>query len=357
MSFSEPVHIAVLGLNHRTAPVELRERLAFPQERVTEALVRVKRELGILECVVLSTCNRVELYCALPEVNGHQQLLAEFVHRFHGLEPHIMPDPWYWYLQPHSVTHLFRVAAGLDSMVLGEAEILGQVKEAYQRAAEAETVGRVFRGLFQYAFSAAKDVRTKTQIGRGAVSVSSVAVELARKIFADLGNKPILILGAGQMGEATVRCLVGRGARRVLVVNRSHEAAQALARGVGGQPVPVEGLPEALRVADILICSTAADHYLLTRAQVQALMRRRRQRPFFLIDISVPRNLDPTIGTLDNVYLYNIDDLQGIAAANLQRRSDEMQTCLALIQIRTERFMQWLPRAVPAAPSCRQVVG
>lgn len=338
------MHIAILGLNHRTAPVEVRERVAVPPDRLPEVLTRLRRELGIPECVVLSTCNRVELYAALPEVNGHRAALTEFLARFQALEPRVIEGKLYWHLQPQSVAHLFRVAAGLDSMVLGESEILGQVKEAYQRACDAGTVGCVFRGLFQQAFTAAKDVRTKTQIGHGAVSVSSVAVELARKIFSDLTTKAILIFGAGQMGEATLRCLIARGAQRVLVANRSYAHAQTLAAQIGGRPVPADDLTEALWAADILIGSTAADQYLLTCPQVAALMRQRRQRPFFLIDISVPRNLDPAIGTLENVYLYNIDDLQGIAAANLQRRVNELGACQAIIEARAERFMRWLDR-------------
>lgn len=338
------MQIAVLGLNHRTAPVEVRERVAFPPERVAEGLARLRRECDVSESLILSTCNRVELYCALPEVNGHRAALAHFVNQFHALEPGVVDQTWYWHLQPHSVTHLFRVASGLDSMVLGESEILGQVKEAYQRATEADSVGRVFHGLFQSAFSVAKEVRTKTQIGRGAVSVSSVAVDLARKIFADFSTKTILIFGAGQMGEATLRCLVGRGARHVLVANRSHDAAETLATEIGGRPVAADDVPAALREADILISSTAADRYLVTRPQVQALMRQRRQRPFFVIDISVPRNVDPAIGTLDNVYLYNIDDLQGIAAANLQRRADELEACLSIIDTNAQRFVQRLAR-------------
>lgn len=336
------MQIAVLGLNHRTAPVEVRERVAFPPQRIPEALARLKAELEVPECVVLSTCNRVELYCAMAEPNGHRGALTQFINRFHALQPSLGDDALYWHLQPDSVTHLFRVAAGLDSMVLGESEILGQVKEAYQRAAQAQAVGRVFRGLFQQAFTVAKEVRTKTQIGRGAVSVSSVAVDLARKIFADLSAKSILIFGAGQMGETTLRCLIGRGARHVLVANRSYAHAEQLAAQVGGRPVPADDLGAALRAADILIGSTAADRYLLTRPQVQHLMRQRRQRPFFLIDISVPRNLDPAIGTLDNVYLYNIDDLEGIAAANLQRRAGELGTCQQLIDAKADRFMRWL---------------
>ncbi|MBI4314005.1 MAG: glutamyl-tRNA reductase, partial [Candidatus Omnitrophica bacterium] len=292
------MEIAVLGLNHRTAPVDLRERVAFAPERLSEALRQIKQRLAIPECVVLSTCNRVELYCGLPagrqawnHVNGHRSTLVDFVSRFHALESNLIQDKLYWHLQPDSVKHLFRVAAGLDSMVLGESEILGQVKEAYQKAEDAGTTGRAMRGLFQQAFSVAKEIRTKTQICRGAVSVSSVAVELARKIFSDFRAKNILIFGAGQTGEATVRCLVGRGAEHVSVVNRSYANAQALAGQFGGSAVPLDDLETALVSSDIVICSTSADNFLLTRDQVVRLMRQRKNRPIFLIDISVPRNL------------------------------------------------------------------
>lgn len=338
------MEIAVLGVNHRTAPVELRERVACPPERLGEAMGQARRELGVAECVILSTCNRVEWYCALPQLNGHRAALTQFLSRWHAVEPATVETHCYWHLQPESVKHLFRVAAGLDSMVLGESEILGQVKEAYQRAAEAQSVGRVFRGLFQQAFTVAKDVRTKTRIGQGAVSISSVAVDLARKIFTDFSAKRIVIFGAGQVGEATLRCLVQRGARDIVVANRSYAPAEQLACQIGGRAVPADDLPEALRAADILICSTAADQHVLTKAQMQPLMRRRRQRPLFLIDLSVPRNLDPAIGTLDNVYLYNVDDLEGIAAANLQRRTQELAPSLALIDARAARFAAWLDR-------------
>lgn len=344
------MQIAVLGLNHRTAPVELRERLAVSPDRLPEVLARLKSELEIPERVILSTCNRVELYCAIGELDGHRAALTRFLHQLalSAIDRGGLEERLYWHLQPESVTHLFRVAAGLDSMVLGESEILGQVKEAYQQAAEQQAVGRLFRQLFQQAFSVAKEIRTKTQIGRGAVSVSSVAVDLARKIFADLSTKRILIIGAGQMGEATLRCLIGRGARHVMVANRSYADAEALAAQLGGRPVPADDLSSALQAADIVIGSTAADHYVLVRPQVQSLMRQRRQRPFFLIDISVPRNLDPAIGTLDNVYLYNIDDLQGIAAANLQRRTEELGVCQALIEQRAQRFLRQLQQPAMA---------
>lgn len=334
------MEISVLGLNHRTAPVELRERLAFQDHRLPEALETVRREIGVPECVILSTCNRVELYTLLPERNGQQSKLTDFLSRFHEVEPRLLSEHTYWHLQPDSVRHLFRVTAGLDSMVVGESEILGQVRDAYSKAVSHGMVGGVFHRLFQMALKAGKDVRSKTRIGQGAVSVSSVAVELSRRIFRTFSSKTILILGAGQMGEATVTCLRGQGVRSILVANRTAEAAVPLAHAVGGRAVPFAELDAALVQADIIIGSTSADHFLLTRPQIQAVMGLRRQRPLFLIDISVPRNMDPQIGQLENVYLYDIDDLQGIASSNLQMRLSEADTCSQIIEAQMDGFLR-----------------
>ena len=331
--------IAILGLNHRSAPVELRERLAFQEEKLPTALKAVQQELNLPECVILSTCNRVELYTVLPERDGHEAKLTEFLARFHRLEPASLSDRVYWHLQPDSVRHLFRVAAGLDSMVVGESEILGQVRQAYTRAVSHGSVGGVFHRLFQTAIRAGKEVRSKTRIGQGAVSVSSVAVELARRIFQDLGSKTILLLGAGQMSESTLTCLKGQGIKSILVANRTQEAAVPLAQAVGGQVVPFARIEESITRADIIICSTAADRFLLTQPQVHKIMAARRQRPLFLIDISVPRNLDPLIGQLENVYLYNIDDLQGIASSNLQLRLGEIEACSEIVERELDTFL------------------
>ncbi|MBI3322137.1 MAG: glutamyl-tRNA reductase [Candidatus Omnitrophica bacterium] len=335
--------IAVLGLNHRTAPVELRERVAFGEQKLPEAFGAVRGELGLSECVILSTCNRVELYTALPEANGTEGKLKRFLARFHSVEPGLLDTHAYWHLQPDSVRHLFRVAAGLDSMVVGESEILGQVRDAYERAVSAGAVRGTLHRLFQTAIRAGKQARSQTRVGQGAVSVSSVAVELARRIFRDLGSKTILLLGAGQTGESTLTCLKERGVRSILIANRSTEKAVPLAEQVGGRVVPFDRLDLALFDADIVICSTSADRYLLTREEVQGVMAARRQRPLFLIDISVPRNLDPRIGQLENVYLYDIDDLQGIASANLQMRLGEAEECAQIVEKELDKFVNRSP--------------
>ncbi|MBI3318611.1 MAG: glutamyl-tRNA reductase [Candidatus Omnitrophica bacterium] len=334
------MYIGVFGLSHRTAPVELREQVAFQGEELPRALEAVRRKCDIPECVILSTCNRVELYTLLPELNGHSAKLKEFLTRFHDLSPDFLGDRFYWYLQPDSVRHLFRVAAGLESMVVGESEILGQVREAYTRAVSCQSVGPVFHRLFQTAIRTGKEVRTKTRIGRGAVSVGSVAVELAKRIFQDLKRKTVLTLGAGSMGETTLQCLKGQGVGRILVANRSRESALPLAEVFGGEIFSLEELDRALVQADIVICSTGANRFLLHETEIRQAMVLRHQRPLFLIDISVPRNLDPAIGGLENVYLYDIDDLEGIASANLRMRMNEVHTCSRIIEERIDRFLE-----------------
>lgn len=333
------MEIAVLGLNHRTAPVELRERIAFGQSQVPAALQALRQEVGTQECVILSTCNRVELYAVLPEVNGQRSRLEQFLVDFHRLNPGILSDRLYWYLAPDSIRHLFKVASGLDSMVVGESEILGQVREAYAQAVATRSVGPVFHRLFQTALRTGKEVRSRTRIGQGATSVSSVAVELARRIFRNLSSKTILVLGAGQMAEGTLASLKERGIRSVLVANRTQEAAAPLAERFGGQAVSLSSLDQALTETDIVICSTSAGEYLIRASDVQRAMAARRQRPLFLIDISVPRNLEPAIGRLENVYLYDIDDLQAIASANLQVRLAEMDACSRIVESELEEFM------------------
>lgn len=336
--------IGVLGLNHRTAPVEFRERLAFQEDRIPVALSAIRDEVGIPECVILSTCNRVELYTLLPRENGIEEKLRGFLSRFHRVNLKDFENNFYSYRQPDSVRHLFRVAAGLDSMVVGESEILGQVRDAYTQAVSNGTVGSVFHRFFQTAIRIGKEARSKTRIGQGAVSISSVAVELARRIFLDFKTKTILNLGAGQMAESTLTCLKEQGVSSIIIANRTVESAAVLARAVGGQAVPLSSLEQFLAKADIVICSTASDRYLLSSEQVRRVMAVRRQRPLFFIDISVPRNVDPRAGQLENVYLYDIDDLEGIASANLRLRLKEADACTRIIEEQMADFLSRFSR-------------
>ena len=336
------MEIAVLGLNHHTAPVELREKLAFQPEEVVVALNKIRQELNVPECVILSTCNRVELYTLLPERDGLASRLENFLTQFHQIEAKQLSQRFYWHLQPDSVRHLFRVAAGLDSMVVGESEILGQVREAYAQAVESGAVGSVFHRLFQTAIRTGKEVRSKTRIGQGAISVSSVAVELAKRIFQDLKTKTVLTLGAGQMGQATLISLQEQGAGSIVVANRSFENALAAGSQVGGEAIRLSEVDSALLKADIVICSTASAEYILKQSHIRQAMNARHHRPLFLIDISVPRNLDPAIGELENVYLYDIDDLEEIVVANQRLRLNEVTACSQIIEKQLTGFLKRL---------------
>ena len=323
--------VVVIGLSHRTSPVELRERFAFAEEKIPEAL-RALRDSGIAtEATILSTCNRVEIYAATsldPEVAF--AALKKFLVTHHAFDGAVDKEV-YSLAEPHSLHHLFKVASGLDSMVIGETEIFGQLKQAYELALSNQCTGARLNRAFQRAFNVAKHIRTETNIQRGSVSVMSAAVELAEKIFSSLAQHEVLVIGAGETSEKTARALLSRGARGVVVTNRSPERAAALAAELGGRTVPFAQWPAEFERIDIAISSTAAPHHILDRATLEPLMRRRRHRPLLLIDIAVPRDIDPAVNALDNVYLYNVDDLQSIADDYLGQRRDEVARCEKII--------------------------
>lgn len=332
----------VAGLSYKTAPVALREKLAVHVSRLRCHGCRLKVAGNLSEVVLLSTCNRVEIYGTTPRVNGNvhrlfQQLATSDV----DFAPHL-------YIKEgvEAVQHLFSVASGLDSMVIGETEITGQVKQAYQAAQEAKLTGRVTNRLFQTALQAAKEIRTQTNIGRGATSVGSVAVELAERIFdQDLSAKTVMIIGAGKMGEACVRHLAKKGARSVLVSNRSYDRALGLANEFGGRAVRFDECLAAMAEADIVVSSTGSPQTILHRADVAAVMRARRNRPLFLIDIAVPRDVDAEVEQLDNVYLYNVDHLEAIVRENVSHREQELARCQAIIGQRSAALMAKLAPA------------
>lgn len=321
----------VVGLSHRTSPVELRERFAFAGEKIPAALQTLRDSGVATEAAILSTCNRVEVYVAttLPAETAFAELKKFLIahHAFTGE----LGDELYQLAEPVSLHHLFKVASGLDSMVIGETEIFGQLKQAYDLAFTHKHTGARLNKAFQRAFNVAKQIRTETNIQRGSVSVMSAAVELAEKIFNSLAPHEVLVIGAGETSEKTARALLSRGARGVVVTNRSPERAVALAAELGGRAVPFDQWPVELEKIDIAISSTAAPHHLINRATLEPLMRKRRHRPLLLIDIAVPRDIDPAVNTLDNVYLYNVDDLQSIAADYLKLRQEEVARCEKII--------------------------
>lgn len=321
----------VIGLSHHTAPVTVRERFSFAEARVPATLQRMRDSGLVDEALILSTCNRVEIYASTSlEAREAFPALRDFLTSCQEYRDPLT-DEIYTLGEPHSVEHLFKVASGLDSMVLGETEILGQLKKAYDLALQHKHTGGVLNKTFQRAFNVAKQIRTETNIQRGSVSVGSVAVELAEKIFNSLKDRQIMVIGAGDTSEKTARALLSRGARSLLVSNRSHDRAVALADELGGRAVRFDDWAGEFGQIDIVISSTSAPHYVLDRAKLEPLMRVRRNRPLLLIDIAVPRDIEPEVNFLENVYLYNIDDLQAIAADYLKLRKEESARCEAII--------------------------
>lgn len=335
--------LVVAGLNHRTSPVELRERLAFPAASLPQALLRLRRMASGAGAVILSTCNRVEFYLhhAVPAEELFQAVRA-FLSQWHGVAESEFEHALYERDGREAAGHLFRVASSLDSLVVGEVQILGQVHDAYLAALSEQASDKVLNALFQRAFSVAKRIRSQTSIGAGKVSVSSVAVDLAASIFTGLEGKTVLVVGSGETAELTLRSLVERGAGRVLIANRNPERANAVAEVYGGRPVPFDGLARFLPEADIVISATAAPRFVLYPADFAAALRQRRQAPMFVIDIAVPRDVDPAAGRLDNVYLYDIDDLEYVVSQNVEVRRKEVETCMALVDQEVDQFMGWI---------------
>jgi glutamyl-tRNA reductase len=324
--------IIVIGLSHRSSPVEVRERFAFADASVPEVLQKLRGDGIASEAVILSTCNRVEIYAAteltqMDAICALRKFLVDH-HKYDGS----LTTEIYAHGQPQSVEHLFKVACGLDSMVLGETEILGQLKKAYDLALNTRATGARLNKAFQKAFNVAKHVRTHTNIQRGSISVGSVAVELAEKIFSSLADRHVMIIGAGDTGEKTARALLSRGAKSVIVSNRSHDRAVALAQEFNGRAVRFDDWASEFANVDIIISSTAAPHCILNRAKLEPLMKLRKNRALLLVDIAVPRDIDPDVNYVENVFLYNIDDLQAIAADYLRQRQEEIARCEAIIR-------------------------
>jgi len=339
--------VKIIGVNHKTAPIALRERIAISREELPEATRALAAVEGVTECMIVSTCNRVELLAAVESPDAD---LTGFLLQHFGLEKSLLEPHIYQRSDRDAVRHLFRVAASLDSMVVGEPQILGQVKDAFAVARAAGTIAGQLEHLLQSAFAAAKKVRTETEIGSNSVSIASVAVDLAKKIFGSLQGRTVFLVGAGKMSELAARHLVQQGAGAILVSNRTAERARRMAAQFAGRVIPYEQMYEAASDADIVISSTGSPHSIFRKEHGQAFMQRRRNRPMFFIDIAVPRDVDPAMGKLEGIFVYDIDDLQAVAAAHMEERSREASDAETLIAGEVERFHQ-KQRAVNVAPA------
>lgn len=336
------MHIIVVGLNYKTAPVEIRERLTFDSESSCDAHKKLREQKSVLENVIVSTCNRTEIYAVVDQIHTGRYYIMAFLSEWFNLEIDEFAPFLSVYENEQAVEHLFRVTCGLNSMVLGETQILGQVRESFLLAQEEKTTGTIFNELFKQAITLAKKAHNETEIGENAVSVSYAAVELAKKIFGSLQNKHVVILGAGKMGELAVKNLHGSGAVNITVINRTYEKASFLADRFNGQARTVNELSQSLVDADILISSTGSKDYVITKNMMAKVEKKRKGRPLFMVDIAVPRDLDPSLDELESVFLYDIDDLQGIVDANLAEREKAAATIAVMINQQIVEFQNWL---------------
>ena len=344
--------IVLVGLNHKTAPVEVRERLAFTEEACADALRALVDGELIREALIVSTCNRVEVLAATANGDGPEcaSRVTNFLGESRKLAPAEFSEHLYLRADEEAVRHVFRVASSLDSMVVGEPQVLGQVRKAYSLAVSAGTAGRVLHKLIHHALHVAKRVRTETGIASSAVSVSYTAVELGRKIFGDLKGRTVLLVGAGEMAELAAQHLTQAGAARLLVANRTDDAGRRLAEKFGGRAVSLADLAAHLAEADIVICSTRAPGYVITQEMARAALAARRQRPAFFIDISVPRNVDPKVGELDNLFVFDVDDLEAVVASNLREREREAERAELIVEAEVAQFRRSL-RALDVGPT------
>jgi len=349
------MRLLVVGLSHRTAPVELRECVDFSKGGLDVALAALAERGLARELVVLSTCNRSEVY-AVVESEAESAAIARFFSDYHRIEHERMAQHFYALASGDAATHLFRVTAGLDSLVVGEPQILGQVKAAYATASDASYTGPLLNRLFHTAFGVGKRVRSETGLGEGAVSVSYAAIALAKKIFGNLSGLGVLVLGAGEMAELTAVHLQAHKVRQITIASRTTSAAEELAARLGAAAVPWAGLDQALAGADIVVTATGATEPVLTRARVEEVVRTRRNRPLFIIDIAVPRDVEAAVGDLEQVFLYDIDDLQAIVKENLARRTSELDRAEAIVSEEVARFTSWMQSRdiIPTVVALRQ---
>ncbi len=335
--------LLMLGLSHKSAPVELREALALDGDAFFGQLLAPMKQEGLLdEWVLISTCNRVEAYAVTTRPEETEAALRKAFEKKAGARAAQARKALHALQGDEMLWHLLQVASSLDSMVLGEAQILGQVKDAYEKAVHAKAVGPVFHGLFQRVFAAAKEVRTRTEIGQHAASIPSIGVQLAERLFGDLSGRCALVLGAGEMAELTAEHLRSGGVQRLLFSNRSLPKAKELAKRFNGEALGLDGLEELLPQADVVVCSTGAQHYVLTRALVEAGLRARHMKPQLLVDIAVPRNIDPACGDLENAYLYNLDDLSLLAEEHREKRIAASHSAESILRHRLRDLKEWI---------------
>ncbi len=340
--------VNILGINHKTAPVALREKVAFTEDRLAAALLTLRKELGVAEALILSTCNRTEVYWS-GTASGTE--LSQWLERHHGDNLDLAAS-LYVHQESRAIEHTFSVASGLDSMVLGEVQILGQLKDAYRIAQQSGSTGPILNKLFQAAFSAAKRVRTETRIGANAVSLASATVSLARRVYEDLSAHSVLLVGAGDMNALTARHFMSAGVKRMVIANRTVERAQTLAGELNAHAVALADLERELAEADIVISCTASPEPLISKRAVEAAIRARRRRPIFMVDMAVPRDIDPNVAELEDVYLFSIDDLQQLVNENIQQREVAAGGARLLINEEVARFLAE-SRAQDAGPAIR----
>ena len=350
------MHLFLLGVSHRTAPVDLRERLDFSSGDLSAAAEQIAARPSMTESVVLSTCNRSEIYTATMDPARAREELVSFLSDYHHVPPQTFQPHLFALENSAAVAHLFRVAAGLDSLVVGEPQILGQVKDAYQSSASRRCVGPVLSNAFRWSFGVGKRVRTETAVGEGAVSVSFAAVALARKIFGHLNGRRVLVIGAGEISSLTAQHLRAQGVGDIVITSRTHAHAEALAGEVAGTAVPWDGMANALGSADIVITATGSQRPIVRRPHLEATKGHRRTAPVFIIDIAVPRDVDPAVGEIEQVFLYNIDDLQSIVEENLSKRAAEVERAESIVNEEVTKFMAWQRSrsAVPTIVALRQ---
>ncbi|MEW6996374.1 glutamyl-tRNA reductase [Colwelliaceae bacterium BS250] len=335
--------IFAVGINHKTAPVSVREKVAFSPDNLTHALQQMLDELACKEAAILSTCNRTELYFVQDKpIAEVQQRITGWLEKYHNVPASLISPSLYWHHDQQAVNHMMRVACGLDSLILGEPQILGQMKQAYSQAKAAGSMQIVMERLFQRTFGAAKQVRTETEIGSSAVSVAFAAVNLAKHIFADLAKSKVLLIGAGETIELVARHLYDNNVGKITVANRTVARAENMAKEVGANVITLAQIPEHICDADIVISSTASTLPIIGKGMIETALQQRRHRPIFMVDIAVPRDIEEQVGELEDVFLYTVDDLQGIVAQNMENRRKAAQEAETIVGSQSDDFMSWL---------------